>query len=109
MIFWWNPPLSEKPNCDRGVIREAMLLKIQDERQTIQELTKERNTWRNDIFNLIGEHRRKYRSVIKYLRGEATKERKDYRIKYKDKIAHLKQEKFEKQKEDLNKVPDGLE
>ena len=61
--------------CERKIVQDAMKLKLIDERQTHREITSERNKHRRDIYERFGVNSKISRSVIKYLRGEALREK----------------------------------
>ena len=69
--------LSNKSDSEKGVVREAMRLKLLDERKYSQELTRDRNKWRRQLKTTMEDNPRKFRSVIKFLRGEAAGEKSD--------------------------------
>ena len=78
-----------KSECGRRVVREPMRLKLMDARRTYQETTTEMNNWRRKLKQILGDNSWKYRSVIKYLKGEESRERVLCKEKNRSKIENL--------------------
>ena len=93
---------------EKKVVKEAMALKLRDERKYNSEKIRERNIWRRKINHQLGENTKRARTVIKNLRNEATKVRTEHREKYTEKINHLKKKFHDDQNEKLDSVPDEL-
>ena len=100
--------LKNSKNSERKIVKEAMKLKLRDEREFHQEKVKERNDWRRALKLQIGENSRNYRYVIKYLRGEARKEKERYKVKYSDKLEHLKRKYKEDENSKFDEIPEDL-
>ena len=92
----------------RRVVREPMRLKQMDGRRTYQETITEVNQWRHKLKQTLGEHTWKYRSVIKYLKGEETQEREVCKEKNREKIDHLIEKHKTDEEDELDKVLDDL-
>ena len=95
--------LDSNSDSDKGVIREAMKLKLLDEGKYNEELLTDKNSLRREIHQAFGQHSHKSRSVIKYLRGEAVREKVTYKEKYQEKLEHLIEKYGKKENEELDK------
>ena len=102
--FKENPEMNEKK-----VVKEAMSLKLRDERKLICELIREKNLWRRRIMDKFGDRTRRTRRIFKELRQEALKIKEDYSNKYSKKIVHLKSIYQETEEDKLDKIPADLE
>ena len=80
---------------ERKVVKVAMDLKVRDENYRRQELQRAKNIERRKLAEKLGNNSRPFRRVMKFLKGEATKTKKQNSEKYNEKIKHLrrKQEK----------------
>ena len=74
--------LKENNDSEKKLVRENMQLKLHDERKFNQELLTDRNNWRREITRLLIGHPSKERSVVRFLREQATMEKKTTREKY---------------------------
>ena len=101
--------LKNKNGQDRKVIKEAMNLKLRDEKKLSHELTLEKNRLRKEIERLFGENTRKTRRIVKRLRQEATKTRVERQQKYEKKLKHLRDKYIEDDEVKLSRIPPGLE
>ena len=88
------------PLANRGVVREAMRQKLQDEVRVCNECTRDRDNDRRKVKSRYGAKSLKSKTIIKNLKSESDIVRTDLRQKYKEKIAYLKQ-KFAKRKAEL--------
>ena len=88
------------PLANRGVVREAMRQKLQDEVRVCNECTRDRDNDRRKVKSRYGAKSLRSKTIIKNLKSESDIVRTDLRQKYKEKIAHLRQ-KFAKRKADL--------
>ena len=92
----------------RRVVREPMRLKLMDARRTYQETITEMNQWRQKLKQILGDNSWKYRSAIKYLKGEESKERVLCKEKNKSKIENLMKKHKNKEEDEIDKVPENL-
>ena len=92
------------PLSDRGVVRAAMRKKLKDENHVVDELTRERDKVRRKIKSKFGNKSVKTKAIIKTLKSESDIVRVDLRLKYKNKMAHLKQ-KFDKKRKQVADKP----
>ena len=91
------------------VIKESMVLKIQDEKQVHRELNSEKCELRRESERLFGKDSRRQRRLIKHLRQEAARTKKDERKKYLDKAENLDKKWRNRETKSQDKVPTGLE
>ena len=94
-------------NGEKKIVKEAMNLKLQDEKKLNRELTKERNILRAKIYELW--NGRRAGNIVKRLRLEAIKVRKQLKTKYEKKIEHLKGKYGIDEEKKIDEVPEGLE
>ena len=100
---------SEKGNFGEiKIVGEIMGLKLRDEKRYYEEILTTRNEYRRNIRGLYGENSKKTRAVIKNLRQESTRTKRDYTIKFQEKIEHLKKKHTRKEEEHLSRVPDDM-
>ena len=85
------------PLSNRGVVRQAMRQKLQDEVRVRDECTRERDKIRRQVKSIYGSKSTTTKAILKTLKTDSDKIRVELRQKYMSKIAHLKR-KFEKRK-----------
>ena len=85
------------PLSNRGVVREAMRQKLQDEVRVREECTRNRDKDRRLIKSIFGQKSIKTKAIIKNLKSDSDIVRVDLRQKYKAKISHLRK-KYEKRR-----------
>ena len=85
------------PLSNRGVVRQAMRQKLQDEVRLRDECTRDRDKMRRLIKSIYGFKSTTTKAIIKKLKTDSDKVRVELRQKYLSKIAHLKR-KFEKRR-----------
>ena len=93
----------------KKVIMESMVLKMQDERQVHRELDSEKRGLRQKSERLFGKDSRRQRRLIKHLRLEASRTKKNERKKYTDKAENLDKKWRNRETKSQDKVPTGLE
>ena len=93
----------------RKVVKEAMTLKLRDEEKYSRELNGEKHEWRKKFRELYGEKSWKTRKIIKYLRGEASGIKMEYKMKYEEKLEHLRKKYVENNEEKVKKMTEGIE
>ena len=96
-------------NLGKKVVRESMMLKMQDEKQAHRELVGERAELRQLSEQLFGKNSRKQRRLIKHLRQEASRTKIEERTKYRDKPINLDKKWGKKELKHQEMVPKGLE
>ena len=85
------------PLANRGVVRQAMRQKLQDEVRVRDECTRERDKVRRQVKLIYGFKSTTTKAILRNLKNDSDKVRVELRQKYMTKIAHLKK-KFEKRK-----------
>jgi hypothetical protein len=91
------------------VVKAAMEAKLRDKQLTSKELNKERDRRRSKIAKKLGNNTKRYRTAVKYLRDQAIKKKESNRLKYYDKLEHLRTKYREDEERKLDKVPANLE
>ena len=91
------------------VIKSAMNLKMRDEIHHLNELKRKREERRKQLTRKYHPNTVTYKKVIKFLRGEAERMKKDQREKNWKKLQHLKRKHKEDEEEKLAQAPPGME
>ena len=98
----------ENKDAPKSAVREAMKIKLGDEKRYKSELFLARNQARRKLEVEFGKNSKTYRRILRELRDEAKKEKIEAREKYDKKIIHLrKKHKNEKEEKD-DIVPDSM-
>ena len=87
------------------VVRVCMRLKMIDEKRVSNELLGLKYKVRKEIEQEYGKNSRRSRNMIKNLRKEAAKAKKEAMTKNKTKMKHLRRKFREDEEEKVNKVP----
>ena len=98
-----------KSECVRGVVREPMKVKLMDARATYQESITAVNRSRSELKLILGDNTWKFRSVIRYLKGEQQKVSDCSREKNQEKINNLRKKHKSNVESELDKVPADIE
>ena len=80
----------ENGKSDRGIVREIMGKKLNDANNCYREALLIQNRTRQEIDEKTGKNSSKSRNILKKLRSEAAKVRKEIEEKYNSKIEHLR-------------------
>ena len=91
------------------VVKAAMEIKMRDEKRYNNNLIKRRNQHRRDLGKHLGQNTKKYRTVIRNLRGDAQKIKSFYKEKYEKKLEHLRNKYRESEEEKVDKIPSEIE
>ena len=104
-------PMSEKISemQDSKIVKAAMEVKMRDEQVTKRKLIRARNKARAELSRNLGRNSKRYRTQIRCFQERARKEKVETRIKYTEKLEHLKRKYRENDEEKLDKVPAEVE
>jgi hypothetical protein len=91
------------------VVKVAMEIKMRDEKKYNSELIRKRNQHRREISEILGQNSKRYRTIIRNLRGDAQKTKKIYKEKYDKKLNHLRYKYRESEEEKLDKIPKEMQ
>ena len=92
----------------KKVIRESMVLKLHDEREVHKELDLEKSELRRETERLFGKNSRRQRRLIKHLRQEASRTKKEEKQKYDTKAVRLNKKWSREETGDKDTVPTEL-
>ena len=86
-------PISEKISemQDTKVVKAAMEVKMRDEQVTKRKLIRARNKARAELSSSLGRNSKRYRTQIRSFQDRARNVKAEARIKYTEKLEHLKQ------------------
>ena len=94
-------PMSEKISemQDSKIVKAAMEVKMRDEQVTKRKLIRARNKARAELSRSLGRNSKRYRTQIRCFQDRARKEKVETRIKYTEKLEHLKRKYRERERE----------